>query len=155
VNEARQDRERRIDEAQQPNREIPKAKGEAARTIIEAEGYALERVNRAKGEAERFRAVLAEYHQAREVTRRRLYLETLSDVLPDAKAERRDSRRDGERASADQLGRISSRQEIRGEADAGATRIYGAAYGRDPEFYAFSRTLETYREGQSGTRCPS
>jgi membrane protease subunit HflK len=87
VNEARQDRERRINEAQQQaNREIPKARGEAGRTITEAEGYALERVNRAKGEAERFRTVLAEYHRARDVTRRRLYLEALREVLPEAKA---------------------------------------------------------------------
>jgi membrane protease subunit HflK len=87
VNEARQDKERRINEAQeQANREIPKARGEAARTITEAEGYALARVNRARGEAERFRAVLAEYRRARDVTRRRLYLEALGDVLPQAKA---------------------------------------------------------------------
>jgi membrane protease subunit HflK len=87
VNEARQDRERRINEAQQQaNREIPKARGEATRAITEAEGYALERVNRAKGEAERFRAVLAEYRRARDVTRRRLYLEAMADVLPHAKA---------------------------------------------------------------------
>ena len=87
VNEARQDKERRINEAQeQANREIPKARGEAARTITEAEGYALARVNRAKGEAERFRAVLAEYQRARDVTRRRLYLEALGEVLPEAKA---------------------------------------------------------------------
>jgi membrane protease subunit HflK len=87
VNEARQDKERRINEAQeQANREIPKARGEAARTVTEAEGYALARVNRAKGEAERFRAVLAEYERARDVTRRRLYLEALGDVLPAAKA---------------------------------------------------------------------
>ena len=87
VNEARQDKERRINEAQeQANREIPKARGEAARTIIEAEGYALARVNRAKGEGERFRSVLAEYQRARDVTRRRLYLEALRDVLPKAKA---------------------------------------------------------------------
>jgi membrane protease subunit HflK len=87
VNEARQDRERRINEAQQQaNREIPKARGEAARTITEAEGYALERVNRAGGEAKRFRAVLAEYRGAKEVTRRRLYLEAMGDVLPDVKS---------------------------------------------------------------------
>jgi membrane protease subunit HflC len=41
-------------------------------------------------------------------------------------------------------------QEVRGKADAEATRIYGAAYGRDPEFYAFSRTLESYKDGQNG-----
>jgi len=40
-------------------------------------------------------------------------------------------------------------QEIRGKADAEATRVYGGAYGRDPEFYAFSRTLEAYKEGQN------
>jgi len=41
-------------------------------------------------------------------------------------------------------------QEIRGKADAEATRIYGRAYGQDPEFYAFSRTLESYRAGSNG-----
>lgn len=87
VNEARQDRERTINQAQeQANREIPKARGEATRTITEAEGYAVERVNRAKGEATRFQAVLADYRQAPEVTRRRLYLEAMSSILPEAKA---------------------------------------------------------------------
>jgi len=87
VNEARQDRERTINQAQeQSNREIPKARGEATRTVTEAEGYAVERVNRANGEANRFRAVLAEYRRAPEVTRRRLYLEAVGEVLPDAGA---------------------------------------------------------------------
>ncbi|MCW5631983.1 MAG: FtsH protease activity modulator HflK [Rubrivivax sp.] len=87
VNEARQDRERTINQAQeQANREIPKARGEAARTITEADGYAVERVNRANGEAARFRAVLAEYVRAPEVTRRRLYLEAVGTVLPEAGA---------------------------------------------------------------------
>ncbi len=87
VNEARQDRERTINQAQeQANREIPKARGEAARTISEAEGYALERVNRANGEATRFRAILDQYKGAPEVTRRRLYLEAMGTVLPEAKA---------------------------------------------------------------------
>jgi len=87
VNEARQDRERTINQAQeQANRELPKARGEAARTITEAEGYALERVNRASGEADRFVSVLAEYKQAPEVTRRRLYLEALNAMLPAAKS---------------------------------------------------------------------
>ncbi|MFZ2651320.1 MAG: FtsH protease activity modulator HflK [Burkholderiaceae bacterium] len=86
VNEARQDRERTINQAQeQANREIPKARGEATRTITQAEGYAVERVNRANGEATRFRAVLAEYRHAPEVTRRRLYLEAMADILPQAK----------------------------------------------------------------------
>ncbi len=87
VNEARQDRERTINQAQeQANREIPKARGEATRTITEAEGYAVERVNRAKGEATRFRAVLSEYQRAPEVTRRRLYLESMASILPEAQA---------------------------------------------------------------------
>lgn len=87
VNEARQDRERTINQAQeQANREIPKARGEATRTITEAEGYAVERVNRANGEATRFRAILAEYQRAPEVTRRRLYLEAIGSILPEAKA---------------------------------------------------------------------
>jgi len=87
VNEARQDREKSINQAQeQANREIPKARGEAIRTVTEAEGYAVERVNRANGEATRFRAILAEYQRAPEVTRRRLYLEALSSILPGAKA---------------------------------------------------------------------
>jgi len=87
VNEARQDRERTINQAQErANREIPKARGEATRTITEAEGYAVERVNRANGEATRFRAVLAEYQRAPEVTRRRLYLEAIGSILPEAKA---------------------------------------------------------------------
>jgi modulator of FtsH protease HflK len=87
VNEARQDRERTINQAQeQANREIPKARGEAARTITEAEGHAVERVNRASGEATRFRAILDQYQGAPEVTRRRLYLEALGAILPEAKA---------------------------------------------------------------------
>ena len=87
VNEARQDREKTINQAQeQANRELPKARGEAARTITEAEGYALERVNRAKGEATRFQAILDDYLRAPEVTRRRLYLEAMGALLPEAKA---------------------------------------------------------------------
>lgn len=87
VNEARQDRERTINQAQErANQEIPKARGEATRTITEAQGYALERVNRANGEATRFGTVLEEYQRAPEVTRRRLYLEAISAILPEAKA---------------------------------------------------------------------
>ncbi len=83
VNEARQERERMINEAQkQVNQAIPRAEGEALRIVAEAEGYATERVNRALGESARFTAVLGEYRQVPEVTRSRLYLETLSEVLP-------------------------------------------------------------------------
>ena len=82
VNEARQDKERTINQAQeQANREIPKAGGEAAQSISQSEGYALERINRAKGEANRFLAILADYEGAPEVTRRRMYLESMSGFL--------------------------------------------------------------------------
>ncbi len=86
VNESRQDRERTINKAQeQANREIPKARGVATQRISEAEGYALERVNRAKGESTRFEAILGEYQGAPQVTRRRLYLEAMTDLLADMK----------------------------------------------------------------------
>ncbi len=84
VNEARQERERMINEAQKRvNQQIPNAEGQALRTVAEAEGYATERVNRALGESVRFSAVLDEYNDAPEVTRTRLYLETLNEILPD------------------------------------------------------------------------
>jgi len=85
VNEAKQERERIINEAYEAyNKVIPRAKGEAEKTIAEAEGYAVNRVNRAKGDAQRFLATWEEYKDAKEVTRRRLYLETLGEVLPRA-----------------------------------------------------------------------
>jgi membrane protease subunit HflK len=83
VNEARQELERMVNEAtRQANEAIPRAEGTAKRTVSEAEGYATERVNRARGEVARFNAVLAEYRRAPDVTRSRLYLETLNQVLP-------------------------------------------------------------------------
>ena len=83
VNEAKQEREKIINEAWEAyNKVIPQAKGEAQKTINEAEGYALQRVNNAKGDAERFVAVYREYARAKDVTRRRLYLETLREILP-------------------------------------------------------------------------
>ena len=83
VNEARQEQERMINEAtKQANEAIPRAKGAANRTVAESQGYAAERTNQALGEAARFRSILAEYKVAPEVTRRRMYLETLSEVLP-------------------------------------------------------------------------
>ena len=72
-----------INEAtKQANQEIPKARGEANRALSEAQGYATERVNYAKGQTARFNAILAEYRSAPEVTRTRLYLETIFNVLP-------------------------------------------------------------------------
>ncbi len=83
VNEAEQQKESMILQArEQYNKMVPKAKGEAKRTLQEAEGYALERVNNSKGEVQKFLAILTEYKRSPEVTRRRLYLETLENVLP-------------------------------------------------------------------------
>ncbi len=83
VNEARQERERMINEAtKQANQEVPRARGEANRALSEAQGYATERVNQAKGETARFNAILTEYRSAPDVTRTRMYLETLNTVLP-------------------------------------------------------------------------
>jgi membrane protease subunit HflK len=85
VNQAIQEKERAINEAQaELNKEIPRARGEAEQAIRVAEGYAIERVNRARGEAERFVAVHAEYIRNPDIMRRRLYLETLAEVLPRA-----------------------------------------------------------------------
>ena len=86
VNEAKQEKERVINQARQAyNKVIPRARGESEKTIREAEGYALDIINRAKGEAERFSIVLAEYKKAPDITRKRLYLETMMEVLPNAK----------------------------------------------------------------------
>jgi membrane protease subunit HflK len=83
VNEAQQEKERKINEALQAyNQEIPNARGEAERRLAQAAGYAIQRVNTAKGDAGRFTALLAEYQKAPGVTRRRLYLETMRDILP-------------------------------------------------------------------------
>ncbi len=82
VNEALQEKERKINEAlAEFNKEIPKAQGEAEQTIRGAEGYAMERVNNAQGDASRFTQIYKEYVKAPAVTRKRLYLETLNDVL--------------------------------------------------------------------------
>lgn len=82
VNQAQQQKETMINQAQQEyNKVIPKARGDADRTVEEAEGYAVERVNRAQGEANRFIAVFKEYQNAQEVTRQRMYLETMDKVL--------------------------------------------------------------------------
>jgi membrane protease subunit HflK len=61
---------------------IPKAKGQAEETIQRAEGYATERVNNALGESARFNALYYEYVKAPEVTKRRIYLETMEEVIP-------------------------------------------------------------------------
>ena len=86
VNEAQQEQARKINEAVQAfNQEVPRERGEAERTIAKAEGYAINRTNTAKGDTARFNALLTEYRKAPEVTRRRLYLETMREILPTVK----------------------------------------------------------------------
>jgi membrane protease subunit HflK len=83
VNEAQQQRETLINQARADyNRVIPRAAGEAEETIQKAEGYALDRVNRAQGEVSRFNDLYQEYIKAPEVTKRRIFLETMQDVIP-------------------------------------------------------------------------
>ncbi|ROR01512.1 FtsH protease activity modulator HflK [Desulfosoma caldarium] len=85
VNEARQEKERMINEAQQAyNERIPKARGEARQTVTQAEGYATQRINRAIGETTRFRSILDEYEKAPDVTRRRMYLEAMTEFAAKA-----------------------------------------------------------------------
>ena len=86
VNEAKQEKERLINEAWRDyNQAVPKAKGMAAQQISEAQGYALKRVNEAQGDADRFNSIHTEYQKAKEVTRRRLYLEAMQEILPQIK----------------------------------------------------------------------
>jgi len=83
VNQAQQQKDRLINEAQAAyNEVIPRARGEAQQQVLQAEGYALERTNRADGDATRFKALYEAYRRAPEVTRKRLYLETMQKVVP-------------------------------------------------------------------------
>jgi len=85
VNEARQNKDRAINEAEGiRNSRIPAAKGEKEKLIQEAEGYAIRVKNEALGDIAKFEAILKEYENAVDVTRRRLYLETMAKVLPEA-----------------------------------------------------------------------
>src|SRR5438132_7935856 len=83
VNQAQQQRDRLINEARaEYNKVIPRSSGEAQQTILSAEGYALDRVNRSQGDASRFKALQEAYSLAPDVTRQRIYLETMQRVLP-------------------------------------------------------------------------
>ena len=83
VSQAQQQAQRAVNEAlAEYNAVIPRARGEAEQAVLQAEGYALDRVNRAEGEASRFAAIEAAYRQAPEVTRQRMYLETMQQILP-------------------------------------------------------------------------
>jgi membrane protease subunit HflK len=83
VNQAQQERETLINKAESEyNRVVPRAKGEAQETVQLAEAYALTRVNGARGEAARFNSLYTEYMKAPEVTKKRIYLETMERILP-------------------------------------------------------------------------
>jgi len=83
VNEAEQEREKVINESWEAyNKVIPRAKGQAEKTVHEAEGYALARIKKAEGDAAKFNKTWDAYKEAKDVTRRRLYLEALNDIIP-------------------------------------------------------------------------
>lgn len=83
VNQAEQEKDQKIKAAQEEyNKVIPKARGEAEQVISQAEGYALDRINRSRGDAARFVALYQTYRLAPEVTRKRMYLETMAKILP-------------------------------------------------------------------------
>ncbi|MFK8015055.1 MAG: FtsH protease activity modulator HflK [Gammaproteobacteria bacterium] len=87
VNQAQQEKEKLINEARRDyNRVIPLAEGEKDQRIREADGYRLKRINEAEGDAARFNSLFAEYLKAPEVTKRRIYIETMQEVMPQLKS---------------------------------------------------------------------
>jgi modulator of FtsH protease HflK len=83
---AREDKERMINEAQgYRNAVIPEARGQAAKIIQEAEGYRAKNIKTAEGDAKRFNQQYTEYVKAPNITRTRIYLETMEEILPDIK----------------------------------------------------------------------
>ncbi len=83
VNQATQEKEQTIYKAREEyNKAVPLARGEARRVLKDAEGYAIDRINRAKGDAEKYLAIFKEYSKAKEITRKRLYLEAMLEVFP-------------------------------------------------------------------------
>ncbi len=83
VNEAEQQQKESVNIANgEYNKAVPRSRGEAAQRISEAQGYAKQRINEAEGDAARFNALYDEYQKAPDVTRQRLYLETMSRVIP-------------------------------------------------------------------------
>ena len=83
VNSSKQEKERIVNEAwEQYNKVIPEARGKAKQTIQEAEGYAVNRTNRADGEADRFKQIYLAYKLSPTITRKRLYLETMEEIIP-------------------------------------------------------------------------
>lgn len=85
VNRSLQEKEKTIQEAKgKRNDRVPAARGEKERVILEAEGYKTEKINNAQGDVKEFDAVLEQYAKAKEITRQRLYLETMEKILPNA-----------------------------------------------------------------------
>ena len=86
VNQAQQEREKLINQARADyNQIIPRSRGRAQQTLEQAQGFATDRVNRARGDAQLFAEVHAAYQRAPEVTRRRMYLETMGRIYPKVK----------------------------------------------------------------------
>lgn len=86
VASAKEDKNRKINEAEgYRNDVIPKARGEAQAMLREAEGFKEARIKRSEGDVAKFRAMLVEYRKARDVTRKRLYLEAMEEILPGVK----------------------------------------------------------------------
>lgn len=83
VSRAQQEKQQMINVAEgEYNKVVPRASGEATQKLSEAEGYALKRINEAQGDVARFKALLEQYEKAPDVTRQRLYFETMSEVIP-------------------------------------------------------------------------
>ena len=83
VTNAKEDREKLINQSQSYRNDIlPKAQGEAAQVVNQAKGNAQARLNRAQGEANRFMATLKEYNQAKDIISKRIYIETMEEILP-------------------------------------------------------------------------
>jgi membrane protease subunit HflK len=83
VNQAIQEKEQMIYKAREEyNKAVPLARGEAKRVIKDAEGYAIDRVNRAQGDGAKFTSVYKEYVKAKDVTKKRIYLESMLEIFP-------------------------------------------------------------------------
>lgn len=83
VNKAQQERQQKINVAQRDyETAVPRMKGTAQKMVSEALGYQSKRVNEAEGDVAKFKALLTEYKRSPEITKRRIYLETLREVLP-------------------------------------------------------------------------
>ncbi|MDX8397806.1 MAG: FtsH protease activity modulator HflK [Mariprofundaceae bacterium] len=114
VQAAKEDKERAKNEAQAyANDIIPKARGEAKKMVLDAEGYQKEVVDRAKGQADRFNSILTAYKVAPEVTRKRMYLETMESVLAKADKVVIDSKVAGSVLPYLPLDRASSKVEVK------------------------------------------